>query len=201
MTRARRAAFLGNSERFVINIHRKRTAWVIFRGAARRTVCMACCVAAVIAAISGCARARREPPLMHDGFRDLHTPGIWPVQHSNAVVSSPFGAPRGARRHQGIDITVPFGTPVHATANGRVAFSGVQRDYGHIVHLEHGGGLATLYAHLSERRVREGDLVQRGQVIGRVGQSGNATGPHLHYEVRRNGIAVDPRPYLPGAAP
>lgn len=201
MTRARRTAFLCDSERFVINIHRKRTNWTIWSGAARRVGYMACCVAALMAATSGCARARPEPPLMHDGFRDLHTPSIWPVQHPNAVVSSPFGAPRGARRHQGIDIRVPFGTPVHATANGRVAFSGVQRGYGHIVHLEHSDGLATLYAHLSERRVQAGEVVRRGQVIGRVGQSGNATGAHLHYEVRRNGIAVDPRPYLPGAAP
>lgn len=161
---------------------------------------------AVIVAGGGCARARHEPPLMHDGFRAQqipaqHIPAIWPIQHPNAVISSPFGETRGARRHQGIDIAVPAGTPVYATANGRVVFSGTQTNYGHLVHLDHAGGIATLYAHLDARTVRQGDAVRRGQVIGNVGRSGNATGPHLHYEIRRNGIPVDPRPYLPGAAP
>jgi murein DD-endopeptidase MepM/ murein hydrolase activator NlpD len=85
---------------------------------------------------------------------------------------------------------------VHATADGVVTFSGTQGAYGDIVVVDHGGGYATAYAHLSRRGVRAGAQVRRGDRIGLVGRTGNATAPHLHYEVRRDGEAVNPEPYL-----
>ena len=99
--------------------------------------------------------------------------------------------------HQGIDIVVPRGTPVRATADGVVKFSGRQRDYGNIIVLDHGGGMETAYAHLDARLVTADEKVRQGQTIGKVGKTGNATGVHLHYEVRVNGCCVDPAAYLP----
>ncbi len=101
------------------------------------------------------------------------------------------------RQHKGIDFAVPKGTAVRVTADGVVSLSGVQRGYGDIVVVDHGGGLSTAYGHLWKRLVETVEHVRQGQVIGRVGMSGNATGPHLHYEVRIQGKAVNPVPYLP----
>jgi murein DD-endopeptidase MepM/ murein hydrolase activator NlpD len=99
--------------------------------------------------------------------------------------------------HHGIDLSVPEGTAVCATADGAVVSSEWQRDYGNIIIIRHGKGFETAYAHLKKRLVQEGEDVRRGKRIGRVGRTGNATGPHLHYEVRVNGKTTDPRPYLP----
>lgn len=96
------------------------------------------------------------------------------------------------RLHAGVDFGASEGTPIHAAANGVVAFSGVMRGYGNVVVIDHGGGVSTLYGHCSERLVSEGQAVSQGQVIARVGMTGLATGPHLHFEVRRNGTPVDP---------
>lgn len=101
------------------------------------------------------------------------------------------------KQHNGIDIAAPKGTPVVATANGSVAFSGWEGRYGKIVKIDHGNGIQTCYAHLHRRKVRRGKRVKRGKVVGKVGQTGNATGPHVHYEVRVNGRPTNPRPYLP----
>ena len=101
------------------------------------------------------------------------------------------------RRHKGIDIAVPHGTRVIATASGTTAFSGWQDAYGNIIIINHGKGYETAYAHLYQRIANTGDHVRRGQIIGLVGATGNATGPHLHYEVRRDGMPVNPEPWLP----
>jgi murein DD-endopeptidase MepM/ murein hydrolase activator NlpD len=104
--------------------------------------------------------------------------------------------------HRGVDLYVPSGTPVRAMAGGRVRFAGVQGDYGNVVWIDHGGAVLSVYAHLSELAVRTGDGVSDGEVIGRSGASGNASGPHLHFEVWRWGRQVDPVPLLgrrPGA--
>ena len=93
--------------------------------------------------------------------------------------------------HQGVDIFVPIGTPVKAMRQGRVAFAGVQSGYGNVIILEH-GSTRTVYAHLSELNVRRGEPVKGGQVIGLSGASGNASGPHLHFEILRNGRSEDP---------
>jgi len=116
---------------------------------------------------------------------------IWPV---NGPVVSPFGM-RWGRMHTGIDIAVPYGTPIHAAASGSVIFSGWMGGYGNFVIIDHGGGLATAYAHQSSIAVGGGSVTQ-GQVIGYVGCTGHCFGPHLHFEVRINGTPVDPMGYL-----
>ena len=98
--------------------------------------------------------------------------------------------------HPGIDLAAPSGTPVHATAAGRVVFVGRRGGYGRVVELAHGRRMTTLYAHLLRISVHRGQMLAAGTTLGRVGRSGRTTGPHLHYEVRIAGIAVDPRPFL-----
>jgi murein DD-endopeptidase MepM/ murein hydrolase activator NlpD len=115
---------------------------------------------------------------------------IWPV--SGPVVSG-FGL-RWGRMHNGIDIAVGYGTPVAASASGNVIFAGWMGGYGNFVIVDHGGGLSTAYAHLSS--ISAGGSVSQGQVVGYVGCTGHCFGPHLHFEVRVNGSAVDPLGYL-----
>ena len=98
--------------------------------------------------------------------------------------------------HRGVDIGVPTGTPIRAMSGGRIRFAGVQGDYGNVVWIDHGGGVLTVYAHLSTIEVRTGDPVDAGQPIARSGSSGNVSGPHLHFEVWRWGRQVDPVPLL-----
>lgn len=116
----------------------------------------------------------------------------WPLA---GPVTSGFG-PRWGRHHSGIDIGSPAGTPVGAAAAGvvkRVAWIG---GYGYTVEIDHGGGVTTFYAHLSRAAVRPGQEVEKGQTVGRVGETGRTTGPHLHFELRLGGEPVDPVPYL-----
>jgi murein DD-endopeptidase MepM/ murein hydrolase activator NlpD len=108
------------------------------------------------------------------------------------------------RAHQGVDYSAPTGTTIKAAGDGRVGFIGVSGGYGNVVILEHGGGISTLYAHMSgfNRGLRRGERVKQGATIGFVGKSGTATGPHLHYEYRVNGTHKNPRTVrLPDAAP
>jgi len=98
--------------------------------------------------------------------------------------------------HRGVDIKAPKGTPVHAAAAGTVAFSGRQSSYGRVIKIDHPNGLRTVYAHNSSNFVRAGQHVNAGAVIGAVGQTGHATTNHLHFEVRRHGVARDPLPLL-----
>jgi len=122
----------------------------------------------------------------------------WPVE---APLTSPFGLRmRGLLPgiHRGVDLAVPTGTPVHAMAPGRVRFAGVQRGFGNVVWVDHGGRVLTVYAHLSEIRVTAGEAVTGGQVLGLSGSSGDATAPHLHFEIWRWGREVDPVPLLGG---
>jgi murein DD-endopeptidase MepM/ murein hydrolase activator NlpD len=94
--------------------------------------------------------------------------------------------------HRGVDYGAPEGTPIVAAAGGRVVSAGPRGGYGNAVEIDHGGGLVTLYAHASELSVSAGETVRAGQEIGRVGETGRATGPHLHFEVRQGGRPVDP---------
>jgi murein DD-endopeptidase MepM/ murein hydrolase activator NlpD len=118
----------------------------------------------------------------------------WPLQ---APVGSPFG-PRGIGFHPGIDLPAARGTAVGAAAPGRVVFAGFDRSgYGKLVEIAHGGGVVSMYAHLSSFSVQAGEPVSTGTRVGRVGATGEASGPHLHFEVRVRGAAVNPVPALP----
>jgi murein DD-endopeptidase MepM/ murein hydrolase activator NlpD len=117
---------------------------------------------------------------------------IWPV---SGTVVSPFGM-RWGRLHAGIDIAAPTGTPVVASASGRVTYAGSMSGYGLIVVIQHANGIATAYAHNSSLAVAPGQTVGQGQVIASVGCTGTCYGPHVHFEVRVNGTPVDPMGYL-----
>jgi murein DD-endopeptidase MepM/ murein hydrolase activator NlpD len=116
----------------------------------------------------------------------------WPV---SAGITSPFGW-RWGRMHEGIDLGAGYGAPIYASASGTVIACGYTGGYGNLVVIDHGGGLATAYGHQSSIAVGCGQSVSQGQVIGYVGSTGRSTGPHLHFEVRVNGGAVDPLGYL-----
>ena len=122
---------------------------------------------------------------------------IWPVA---GTVSSGFGPRRvsvGSSNHQGIDIAAPAGTHVYAADGGEVIFTGWNGGFGNLVKIRHDNGHVTYYAHLSSIDVATGQLVYRGQFIGRVGMTGTASGNHLHFEIRINGTPVDPILHLP----
>jgi murein DD-endopeptidase MepM/ murein hydrolase activator NlpD len=121
----------------------------------------------------------------------------WPLTTIHVSVGSPFGA-RWGKPHEGIDLPAPVGTPVFAAADGRVVYAGgAVRGYGNLIVLKHGGDLLTAYAHNSVLLVSQGQSVRAGDRIALVGQSGHATGPHLHFEVRSGQIPRDPMTYLP----
>ena len=113
----------------------------------------------------------------------------------SAPVDDRFG-PRGDRFHAGVDLPAPMGAPVGAAAAGRVVWAGVRAGWGLVVTLAHSDGVRTMYAHLSRTSVQLGQHVAAGATIGLVGATGDATGPHLHFEVRLRGAAVDPLPAL-----
>jgi murein DD-endopeptidase MepM/ murein hydrolase activator NlpD len=119
----------------------------------------------------------------------------WPL--ADPRLSSPFGARQG-RVHEGIDLAAPLGTAIRAADGGQVLYAGdAVRGYGNMIVLQHGGDLLTVYAHGSVLLVRTGDKVAAGQEIARVGQTGHATAPHLHFEVRRGQVPQDPLRFLP----
>jgi murein DD-endopeptidase MepM/ murein hydrolase activator NlpD len=117
---------------------------------------------------------------------------IWPAR---GPINSPFGQ-RWGRLHAGIDIGVPSGTPVRAADAGRVVLSGPSGGYGNYMCIQHTRSLSTCYAHNSRLGARKGDRVRQGQVIARSGNTGNSTGPHLHFETRVNGKPVNPMRFL-----
>jgi murein DD-endopeptidase MepM/ murein hydrolase activator NlpD len=116
----------------------------------------------------------------------------WPV---SGPVTSPFGW-RWGRMHEGIDIAVPSGTPVHAAAAGTVIYAGWMGGYGNLVAIDHGGGISTAYGHNTSVAVAVGQSVTQGQVIAYSGSTGHSTGPHVHFEVRVDGSPRDPLGYL-----
>jgi murein DD-endopeptidase MepM/ murein hydrolase activator NlpD len=117
----------------------------------------------------------------------------WPTE---GVVYSLFGI-RWGRMHKGIDISGKSGTPIVASQDGRVMFVGTRGGYGKTVMLEHDDNFVTLYAHLSNYKVGEGDVVRQGDVIGFMGSTGRSTGPHLHFEIQKDGKARNPLFFLP----
>ena len=104
----------------------------------------------------------------------------------------------GRRAHKGVDLAQPVGTPVYATADGVISKAEWFSSYGLFISVEHGGNIQTRFGHLSRLNVAAGQQVHKGDLIGYVGSTGRSTGPHLHYEVRINGLAVNPVPYMQG---
>ncbi|MDQ3956535.1 MAG: peptidoglycan DD-metalloendopeptidase family protein [Actinomycetota bacterium] len=155
-------------------------------------------IAALIA-----AQAQPDPPTGSGPSVDAPNPSaggqfLWPASGS---LTSPYGYRvhpifGDTRLHSGIDIGAAYGSPVWAAEDGRVSYVGAMSGYGNVVILDHGGGIATTYNHLSGFSVSSGSSVSRGQQVGSVGCTGYCTGPHLHFEVRVNGTPVDPMPYL-----
>jgi murein DD-endopeptidase MepM/ murein hydrolase activator NlpD len=101
-----------------------------------------------------------------------------------------------AQLHTGIDFSASIGAPANASADGVVIFAGTHGAHGKMVEIDHGHGLVTRYGHLSKMHVKVGESVKRGQPIGDIGNTGRSTGPHLHYEIRLNGIPQDPRRFM-----
>ena len=136
------------------------------------------------------AKARSNYKAKAGGYTAL----IWPIR---GKITSRFGR-RGSRMHDGIDISAKEGTPVRAASSGTVVYSDQRLSgYGKLVIIRHGKNLFTVYAHNRRNLVKKGARVKRGDTIARVGQTGRANGPHLHFEVRHGGTAVDPLSYLP----
>jgi murein DD-endopeptidase MepM/ murein hydrolase activator NlpD len=128
------------------------------------------------------------------------TPSIWPTESSR--ISSGYGFrldpfTRRSAFHSGIDIDGTLNDPIYATAEGVVAETGRTSELGNYIIIDHSQGLKTLYAHLNKILVQRNDHVEKGDLIGRMGSTGRSTGPHLHYEVHKNGSPVDPRTYIP----
>ena len=128
-----------------------------------------------------------------------HTPAIQPVSNKDLTrIASGFGYRvdpiyKTTKMHAGIDFTAPQGTPIYATADGNVSIAGNRGNgFGNHVVIRHGYGYETLYGHMAKVKVRQGQVVKRGEVIGYVGSTGKSTGPHCHYEVHKNGNKIDP---------
>lgn len=124
---------------------------------------------------------------------------IWPVV--NCRITSRFGLRRHPifrerRFHEGLDLARWYGTPIRASCDGKVIFAGRQAGYGKLIILKHKNGFLTRYGHLSSCLIKKGQFVKAGQVIGKMGSTGYSTGPHLHFEVRKYGRAVNPLKYL-----
>jgi len=127
--------------------------------------------------------------------------GIAPTTLGAQTVTSSYGTRAdpfhgGARAHKGIDIAAPAGTPVFATADGWVEHAGQKGSYGILVTIRHPSGHETRFAHLSRVTVRKGQAVRKGFQVGNIGSTGRSTGPHLHYEVRMNGVALNPAAFM-----
>jgi len=166
-------------------------------------------VLVLLLSASGCARSARRiqvlQPLPASGdsgymaqdYRKAHL--IWPLRHHQPRITSPFGEARSQGRwHKGVDLAASPGEGVFAVSSGVAVYSGVMGAYGNLIILRHDSHLETAYAHLQSRYVECNEPVRQGQQIGTVGNTGNSTGPHLHFEVRKNGQPVDPLPLLPG---
>ncbi|MBD5203546.1 MAG: M23 family metallopeptidase [Bacteroidales bacterium] len=129
-----------------------------------------------------------------------HIPSVLPINMAEYTMSSGYGYRRdplygSVKFHEGLDFAADTGTPVYATADGKVEVADRQKEYGNCVEIAHGYNYMTRYAHLSEILVQEGQAVKRGELIGRVGSTGKSTGPHLHYEVRFKGEPQNPVNY------
>ena len=134
-----------------------------------------------------------EPPTVTQPLEPDQERFIWPV---SGTINSGFG-PRGSSFHDGIDIAAPQGTPIRAVERGEVIYADQLRGYGNIIIIRHADGLVSVYAHNESNLVRQGQTVARGETIARVGSTGRVSGPHLHFEIRKNNTTQDPLRHLP----
>lgn len=138
--------------------------------------------------------ASQDEPVMADtAMLRSEAVFLWPTR---GVITSRFGWRRYRRHHEGIDLAIGHGSPIYATRDGIVTFSGWRNGYGQVVYVDHGNGVVSVYGHASALHVAAGQRVKRGQMIARVGCTGVCTGSHLHFEVRVGGQAVNPLQYL-----
>jgi murein DD-endopeptidase MepM/ murein hydrolase activator NlpD len=135
---------------------------------------------------------REHTQALRGEFQEL--PESWPVNYG--YISSFFGKRSAKRMHKGIDIVAPPNTPIFAIAAGVVEAEGSLRGYGKYIDILHNNGLISRYAHNSENMVKKGEFVERGERIALVGATGNTRTTHVHFELRDNGVAIDPLPYL-----
>lgn len=140
-----------------------------------------------------------EQAIMEKGLRKHATPSRWPVR--SRYISSGFGRCmhpifKKPFFHKGVDFAGKPGAPIFAAADGVVIASEMQSGYGRVVEIRHMDGLVTCYAHNQKNLVKPGDLVKEGQVIAKLGSCGRSTGPHVHFEVRKNGTAINPMNYI-----
>ena len=143
---------------------------------------------------------KAEKVVRAEQLRNALLPTTLPVR-GGASLGSPFGVRidpfgRGRAMHEGLDFTAPYGTPILAAADGVVVYAAYHPEFGKCVEINHGGELITRYAHMSALSVEHGEPVRRGQKIGELGSTGRSTGAHLHFEVRQNGLAIDPAMFL-----
>lgn len=140
---------------------------------------------------------RKQTYSSYSGGGSASASGNWAYPVGGGYISSHYGENRGGKPHLAIDIAAPTGTPVFASNNGTVIFAGDAGDgYGKCIRVSHGGGMVSVYAHLSSMNVSSGQSVAKGQKIGGVGNTGWSTGAHLHYEMRIGGVQVNPAPYM-----
>jgi murein DD-endopeptidase MepM/ murein hydrolase activator NlpD len=138
------------------------------------------------------SRRRIPDPVAPGFFGEVNLPGKWRWPLDEIEISSPYGE-RGRKFHQGVDLRAHIGTPVIAASEGEVVYVGTKiKGYGRMVVLKHRDGFYTVYAHHSKNRVKLNQRVQAGQVIALSGRSGHASGPHLHFELRRGAQSIDP---------
>lgn len=148
-----------------------------------------------------------NPPIASEQPKDEVTstitvvPSLTPLPKAKAIITSPYGIrnhPTLGRpvKHNGIDFGSGRGTEIYAASSGKVVLAEFNNSFGNYTVIEHKDGQSTAYAHLDRLAVSKGDIVKKGQIIGYSGSTGRSTGPHLHYEVRTNGIPVDPKGYL-----
>jgi len=149
------------------------------------------------------ADSLRQYEIASDAKKDAieRMPSVWPLRGRKGIVTSRYGYrkdpfTRDLTFHDGFDISAAYGSPVVATARGKIIFAGWDKYLGNCVRIDHGNGLTTVYGHMQKCTVSEGDKVSRGDQVGKLGSTGRSTGAHVHYEVRKSGKALDPEKYL-----
>jgi murein DD-endopeptidase MepM/ murein hydrolase activator NlpD len=140
-------------------------------------------------------RASRSDPRSSGDTTTQAAPDVWVLPLRSYTLSSPFG-PRWGRMHTGYDLAAPYGTQYRAAARGKVVLADYYGGYGNCIIIDHGEGVSTVYGHSSSIQVKVGQVVEAGDVIGRVGNTGHSFGPHLHFEVRTDNTPINPVPWM-----